>query len=255
MDATRNANEPALRKAPANVSYSCTYSGYTWTYSYGYPRWMKSKGLSRTEIVGMTKAARASGEDLVERIERLKGGVAQAFHEMGRCLAELLERKLHAALGYDSFDALLEARGLMSTMQAYKLIEVSKHFSKVDAARLGPEKAYALVRHVARTKQEDDPAEYLLEGFPIGGRRRPIDQVTARDIREATRTAVSRHKGELGESERARRDAESMQRKVRAAMVKRTKGDAEVRLVFRRGAWRLQVDFPVAMGGSALRLD
>ena len=27
------------------------------------------------------------------------------------------------------------------------------------------EKAYALARYVARTKQDDDPAEYLLEGI------------------------------------------------------------------------------------------
>lgn len=215
---------------------------------------MKSKELSRGDVQVMTKAARANGEALIERVQRLKAGVAQGFYEMGRCLAELFEKKLHAALGYVSFEALLDERGIMSSMQAYKLIEVAKHFSKLDAARLGPEKAYALVRHVVRTKQEDDPAEYLLEGFPIGGRRKPIDEVTARDIREATRTAVSRHKGEHGQSERARRDAESVQRKVRAAIVKRTKGDAEVRLVFRHGAWRLRVEVPVAMAGAALRV-
>jgi hypothetical protein len=216
---------------------------------------MKSKGLTRSDVQTMTKTARANGEELITRVQHLKAGIAQGFYEMGKCLAELFERKLHAAMGYGSFEALLDDRGLMSSMQAYKLIEVAKNFSRVDAARLGPEKAYALVRHVVRTKQDDDPAEYLLEGFPVGGRRKPIDEVTAKDIRDATRTAVSRHKGQRGESERARRDAEAVERKAHATMERRTKGDAETRLVFRRGAWRLHVELPVAMAGAALRLD
>ena len=147
---------------------------------------------------------------------------------------------------------MLEGRGLMSVVQAAKLIEVSTHFSKNDASRLGPEKAYALARHVARTKQKDDPAEYLLQGFPIGGRRRPIDEVTIRDIREATRTAVSRQKGERGESERAKRDAESIRRKVHAAITKRVGDRVEVRVSFRRGGWRINVELPAELAESAL---
>ena len=215
---------------------------------------MAAKDLTRANVNAMTKATRAGAEELLERLARLKGGVAQAFHEMGRCLAELLAKKLHASLGYASFEEMLEHRGVMSGMQAYKLIEVSKQFSKKEAARLGPEKAYALVRHVARTKQKDDPAEYLLEGFPVGGRRRPIDDVTVREILDATRSAVSRQHGEHGESERARRDAEAIVRKIKAALAKRTVSGAEVRLTFRRGAWRLLLDLPAETAPAALKL-
>ncbi|MEO6420737.1 MAG: hypothetical protein ABIP39_15100 [Polyangiaceae bacterium] len=213
---------------------------------------MASKALTRVEVRGLSKASRANAEDLIARVERCKVGVAQAFHEMGRCLGELLEKKLYASLGYPSFEAMLEGRGLMGQSQAAKLIEVSTLFSKRDAARLGPEKAYALARHVARTKQKDDPGEYLLEGFPVGGRRRPIDEVTVREIVDATRTAVSRQHGERGESERARRDAESTRRKVHAAITKRAGGDADVRVAFRRGGWRLVVDLPLELAESAL---
>jgi hypothetical protein len=213
---------------------------------------MASKELSRVEVQEMTKVARVAAEALIERIERLKLGVAQAFYEMGRCLGELLEKKLHLSLGFVSFEAMLDERGLMSAMQAFKLIEVSRQFSKREAARLGPEKAYALVRHVARTKEKDDPAEYLLAGFPVGGRRRPIDEVTVREILAATRTAVSRQHGERGESERARRDAESIRKKVHAALAKRTDDQAEVRVYFRRGGWRLVVELPAELAESAL---
>jgi hypothetical protein len=213
---------------------------------------MASKELNRVEVQELTKAARANAEALIDRVERLKAGVAQAFYEIGRCLGELLDKKLHLSLGFISFETMLEGRGLMSGMQAYKLIEVSRQFSKRDAARLGPEKAYALVRHVARTKQKDDAAEYLLEGFPIGGRRRPIDEVTVRDILAATRTAVSRQHGERGESERARKDAESIRRKVHAALVKRVGDRAEVKVYFRRGGWRLVVELPAELAESAL---
>lgn len=214
---------------------------------------MASRDLTtRAEVHTMTKAARATAEELIAHIERSKVGVAQAFHEIGRCLGEILERKLYAVLGYASFEVMLEERKLMSAVQASKLIEVAKQFSKRDATRLGPEKAYALVRHVARTKQKDDPAEYLLAGFPVGGRRRPIDDVTVREILHATRTAVSRQSGEHGESERARRDAEATKRKVLTALAKRTGGEAEVRIFFRRGAWRLVVELPAARAESAL---
>jgi hypothetical protein len=213
---------------------------------------MSFKELTRVEVQTLAKASRASAEELIARIERGKTGVAQAFYEMGRCLSELLDKKLYAALGFSSFEAMLEGRGLMGPSQAAKLIEVSSLFTKRDAARLGPEKAYALARHVARTKQKDDPAEYLLEGFPVGGRRRPINEVTVREIFDATRTAVSRQHGERGESERAKRDAESTRRKVHAALAKRSTGKVEVRVQFRRGSWRLVVELPVELAESAL---
>lgn len=213
---------------------------------------MRAKELTRVEVQGLAKASRISAEELITRIERGKVGVAQAFHDIGRCLRELLDKKLYAALGFASFEAMLEGRALMGPTQAAKLIEVSSLFSKRDAVRLGPEKAYALARHVVRTKQKDDPAEYLLAGFPVGGRRRPIDEVTVREIFDATRTAVSRQHGERGESERAKRDAESIRRKVHAALSKRSGREVDVRVHFRRGGWRLVVELPVELAESAL---
>ena len=202
----------------------------------------------------LAKSARARANELIAFIERRKREIARAFYELGVALRELHEKRLWAPLGYDSFDAMLEQREIMSGFQARKLIEVVRSFDRDVAARLGAEKAYALARYVDRTKETDDPAEYVLEGFPVGGRRKEIDEVTVRDILKATQLAVLRQKGGHGESERARREAETVARHVRARMGERTEHSAEVGLVFKRGAWRLRVEMPVEMADRALRV-
>jgi len=202
----------------------------------------------------LAKSARARANELLAFIERRKREIARAFYELGVALRELHEKRLWAPLGYESFDGMLEDREVMSGFQARKLIEVVKSFDREVAARLGAEKAYALARYVDRTKEPDDPTKYVHEGFPVaGGRRRDIDEVTVRDILKTTQLVVSRQKGGHGDSERARRDAESVARHVRARMGERTEHSAEVGLVFKRGAWRLRVELPVEMADRALR--
>ena len=201
----------------------------------------------------LARTAKAHANELIDAIGRRKDEIARAFYDIGRSLAELHEKKLYAVLGYASFDEMLAARGLMSAQYARRLIQVARSFDREAAQRLGAEKAYALVRYVARTKETDDPAEYLLEGFPVAGRkRRPIDEVGVRDIQAATRMVVSRQKGEHGASERARRDAAAVARALHAKLARRTDGEVEVRHVFRRGSWWVEVALPAEMA-SAIR--
>jgi len=202
----------------------------------------------------LAKSSRARANHLLVYIERHKREIARAFYELGSALRELHEKKLWAVLGYASFDAMLAEREVMSGFQARKLIEVVKSFDLSVAERLGAEKAYALARYVDRTKESDDPAEYVLEGFPLGGHRKPIDDVTVRDITQATQVAVRKQKGQHGESERARRDAESIARRVRGKLAERTDHSSEVALVFKRGAWRLRIDVPADSAERTLRL-
>ena len=201
----------------------------------------------------LARTAKAHANELIDAIGRRKDEIARAFYDIGRSLAELHEKKLYAVLGYASFDEMLAARGLMSPQYARRLIQVARSFDRESAQRLGAEKAYALVRYVARTKETDDPAEYLLEGFPVAGRkRRPIDEVGVRDIQAATRMVVSRQRGEHGASERARRDAAGVARALHAKLAPRTDGEVEVRHVFRRGSWWVEVAVPAEMA-SAIR--
>jgi hypothetical protein len=200
----------------------------------------------------LAKSSRDRAKTLLALVERRKREIGRVFYELGTALRELHEKKLFAALGYESFDAMLEARGVMSGFQARKLIEVVNTFDVAVAERLGAEKAYALARYVDRTKQNDDPAEYVLEGFPLGGRRKPIDAVTVRDITRATQVAVRKQKGQHGESERARRDAEAIARHVGGRLATRTDHTSSVALVFRKGSWHLRVELPADVAKRAL---
>ncbi len=201
----------------------------------------------------LAKTAKTQANALLDEILHRRNDIARAFYDIGRALAELHERKLYGALGYATFDEMLAARGLMTGQYARRLIQVARSFEREQAQRLGAEKAYALVRYVARTKETDDPAEYLLEGFPVAGKkRRPIDEVGVRDIQAATRMVVLRQKGGHSASERARRDAASAARALHAKLAPRTDGQVEVRHVFRRGSWWLEVVLPAEMA-SAIR--
>ncbi|HEX4512673.1 MAG TPA: hypothetical protein VH054_04030 [Polyangiaceae bacterium] len=199
----------------------------------------------------LAKNAKSRARDLLAQIATRKNDIARAFYDIGRVLGELHEKKLFGSLGYASFDEMLEAEKLMTGQYARRLIQVARAFDREQAQRLGAEKAYALVRYVARTKEADDPAEYLLEGFPVpGGRRRSIDDVDAREIVAATRMVVLRQKGQHSASERARRDAAKAARAVAAKLRGRTDAQAEVHHVFRRGSWWLEVLVPAEMSAS-----
>ncbi|MEO6572408.1 MAG: hypothetical protein ABIP89_01120 [Polyangiaceae bacterium] len=208
--------------------------------------------LTKTRALATKTKARA--EALVEHVVEKKQEMAILFYEIGDALHTLLEDKLYASLGYDSFDALVEDRALMSLTQAKKLIEVRRTFGRAQALTLGPEKAYALARYAARTKKADEAAELVERGFPIGGKRRPVEDVSIREIQMATRVAVSRQSGEHGANERARHDAEGELRAVKAGLKDRGIEGATAGLVFRHGSWSVTLVVPAHKARSALKL-
>ena len=203
-------------------------------------------------MTNLAKDARVRADFLLAIIDRKKAQVARAFYDLGSALRELNDKKLYGILGYPTFDAMLADREVMSAAQARKLIEVVRRFDREMAQRLGAEKAYALARYVTRTKQDDDVAEFVAEGFPLGGRRKSIDEVSVRQITHATQLAVLKQKGQHGENERARQAAESAARKVQASLRKKTDEQATAAVVYRRGSWWLRVLVPAEMAEAAL---
>lgn len=201
----------------------------------------------------LTKSSRARAEQLVEEVARLKMVIASSFYEMGSALGEILDHKLYAVLGYKSFEELLEARELLSARQARKFIDVAKAFERGPAVQIGPEKAYALIRYCARTEKNDDPGALVKQGFPVAGRRKPIDVVTVRDIEAATRTAIHRHGSTAETAERARRDVEAERRTILAALHKRGADDALVSTKIVRGSWKIVVELPAERARAVLR--
>ncbi len=210
------------------------------------------KHLTKTSSA-LAKSSRAHAEQLVDEVAQLKMVIASSFYEMGRALGEILDQKLYGVLGYRSFEELLDARELLSARQARKFIDVAKAFERGPAVQIGPEKAYALIRYCARTEKNDDPSLMVKQGFPVAGRRKPIDVVTVRDIESATRTAVYRHGTNAEASERARRDVEAERRAILVALHKRGADDAVVSTKLTRGAWRIVVDVPAARARAVLR--
>jgi hypothetical protein len=214
---------------------------------------MSTTGLSKSSSVALTKANRARGEQLVLEVVRLRNAIASSFYEMGRALGEILDKKLYASLGYKSFEEMLDHRELLGARQARKFIDVARAFERAPAIKIGPEKAYALIRYCARTEKHDDPSTLVEHGFPVAGRRKPIDVVTVRDIESATRTAVHRQGSNAEASERARRDVEAERRSILIALHKRGTDDVVVTTKLVRGAWRIVVDLPAARARAILR--
>jgi hypothetical protein len=51
------------------------------------------------------------GQSLLALIERRKDRITEDFYDIGEALRELLNNKLYAALGFDTFEQLLDAQG------------------------------------------------------------------------------------------------------------------------------------------------
>jgi hypothetical protein len=190
--------------------------------------------------------------ELVASIKERKISAARSFYEIGSALLELEQKRLWAVLGHDSLMKLVEAEALMSASQARKLMEVTRRYSRENATALGPDLAYAVARHVERTKAKDSVADILARGFPVNGRRKPIGEVSVREVLRATRSAVEKQQGRHGESARARRDAEAAARTARRTLSGRGLRDADVRLEFAGGQWLLVVRLPAARTGTLL---
>lgn len=196
--------------------------------------------------------ARALGE--LERVHALKVRITASFYEMGEALGRILDEKLYLALGYASFVDLLQGESLLGATQAKKLIAVRKSFDRAQAMRVGPERAYALTRYVARTGSTASPSELVTKGFPLGGRRTPIEQVPVRRIDEAGRAAVERKTGPAGESARARADAETERRVCLTELRARGVDGAVVHKRRSRNKWSLVIVVPAEQARGALRL-
>ena len=150
-----------------------------------------TKSTQASALVIKAEAAEAArtalAQKLVADIKRLVGKVARDFWELGRALKTMRDKKLHAALGYDSFEAMVDGEKLVSDTLAYKLITVVENVPKREAVRLGYEKAAALVSYVKATPEDDSAAELAKADALIGGKR--VSKSSVRDL-EARKQAV-----------------------------------------------------------------
>lgn len=169
---------------------------------------------TRTLVKEGNKAAAAKAdrdkrraEALVALVERRKARITEDFYDIGEALREILRKELFKALGFDSFNSLLESRRLMSAAQAFKLIKLVDGLPREEALRLGQEKAYAVVAYAAATPEPDMPAELVRLDAKVGGK--VLSKASKRDLQQAAREARQRApKKPLSASARNKRKAD-----------------------------------------------
>jgi len=185
------------------------------------------------------ESSRRKAEALIANIARRMDRFAESFYEVGVALKELLEKKLHLALGYASFKEMLATRDVLGLTRAKQLLRVVETMDRETALQLGLEKAYALARYTAATPEEDTPAGLLAAGALVGGK--PAGEATLREIQRATRD-VRRKTAPTKAKDPEEKGAEDARQALSAWLVRRRVKGAEVEIRRRKGGLRIVVE-------------
>jgi len=139
------------------------------------------QALAKTGTKLKTAAARRA-EELLALIARRKENIVDAFYDVGQALQEMLDNKLHMALGYDNFEAMIAARNVIGRSQAFKLIAVVKQLPRAEALAMGQERAYALANLAAATPRHDTATSIVTKGVRVRGTVRDVSRLSVREI-------------------------------------------------------------------------
>jgi hypothetical protein len=201
--------------------------------------------LGREEVAKVASAAVRRAEDLLALIERRKAVIAESFYEIGEALREIQKKKLYAALGHASFEAMLAARRVIGATQARKLIQIVSSVPLRTALELGPEKAFALVRYAAATPELDTPQTLVESGTKLG--KAKAGDASVREIAEATRRVRAKTPG--AKVDPGARDAERAAEQGRAWLEGRGIEGGDVNARRAKEGYRLRIDVPIEAAG------
>lgn len=157
--------------------------------------------------------------ELLALVHRKMTSVVESFYDVGEALREILDKKLFAAAGYDTFEAMLEREGLMSRRQASKFIGVARKVPREHALGLGHERAYALMAYAEASADNDTVAALVTSGATVAGK--PVTEASLREITAATREARAKALGrrpKTGAQRDRERADQSVARAVRTAL-------------------------------------
>jgi hypothetical protein len=121
---------------------------------------------------------------LLRQIAARKARIARDFWLIGDALREILRDKLFVALGHQSFEELLSKRTVVSLATAKRLITIAEQVPREQALKLGPNKAYELVRYTEWTDEEDTVAELVKTDALVDGK--PVSQASATHVSAAS---------------------------------------------------------------------
>lgn len=180
------------------------------------------KKVTRTvtaQLVPVPSADERRAEELTAAIADDLKVVMQSFWRIGRALDEVLQKRLFAVLGYDTFSDYVSGRLGVERAQAYKIVRVATYYFQEDAEALGLERAAALIPYAKLLKT--DPGLLVREKALVGDK--PIAEATKRDIVSAAASVRAEFKRRGARSLRGReqKHAENaVHDGVRAALVK-----------------------------------
>lgn len=197
-----------------------------------------SRAAAQARGVSTRQAAR--GAELLGLIARRMKRIEEDFFEIGAALEELKAKKLFVALGYGTFDAMLEARIPIGRSQAYKLIAIVQRVTRDQAVELGEEKAYAIARLVATTPEADTVTSVLEEGVRVGNEKRSARAMSRREIEGVKRKLVARSKRADPAERLAKRDARAAQARLRKDGI-----GAKIEVAKEQGRWWAIVRVPI----------
>ncbi|MBN1770075.1 MAG: hypothetical protein JXB32_02345 [Deltaproteobacteria bacterium] len=197
-------------------------------------------------------ALRQEAERLLAVVAQAKTRIGADFYRMSAALTELLDRKLHAALGYETFGAMLQQRRLMSPAAASKLIAIYRSIPRQTALQLGPERAYEwlqLLREEAGPDAGPDDVRRLAdERTEVQGR--PVADLTRQEIVELRQRVQARR--EAGRRDPSAAVAHRLARALAQRLEHAGAADARVAARFARSGWRLRVDLDLTAGQALL---
>lgn len=156
----------------------------------------KERANALVEAGRRAEDARAKkGQALLAQMRKLVAQLADRFVELGQTLRVIFDEQLFVAVGYETFEAMLEAEKLISRSQAYKLMAVAAVFEQADIRDFGVERAVALIAYTRATPEDDDPAELLRRNATIGADATqpgtPVRDATLADLQRARRDALA----------------------------------------------------------------
>ena len=191
----------------------------------------------------ISAAARERAESLLAEIKRRLQRISEDFYDIGLALRELLKKKLHVALGYTSFGAMLAAHDLLSETQARKLIKLVESMPRAQAMDYGPEKAAALLDYVMVTPEVDTPKLLMESGkLPSG---KAVADASVREVKEAgrlVRQATGAAKPKSAGESAAEKEARATQAWVRGLGARKAVATA----VKRDGELWVRIELPLS---------
>lgn len=188
-----------------------------------------------------TAAARLDA--LITELRQLRSQVNRYVHRQGVILRELSTGAMISAAGAADFDGVLEQFELGGRLSALKYIAVADHFSEDEAAQLGVERGYAIVRGAAAMPQPIEPRALLAKNPVIG----PSNvRLAAANLRAVLGWVDSLHaKTAPAPSKRAYEDADSARDRLHRRFAAAGLGESKMRVVRKGGGYVVRVELAV----------